>query len=58
MSHWNKLLKGALVRHLLTERPAGPEDLAGWEHPSGYWVDLAASRFDRHPALIVMAEQA
>jgi uncharacterized protein len=58
VSHWNKLLKGALVRHLLTERPAGPEDLAGWEHPSGYRVDLAASRFESDPALIVMAERA
>ena len=43
VSHWNKLLKGALVRHLLTERPAGPEELAGWEHPSGYRVDEVAS---------------
>ena len=46
VSHWNKLLKGALVRHLLTERPASPEDLAGWRHPSGYVVDLPASTLD------------
>ena len=54
VSHWNKLLKGALVRHLLTERPAGPEDLAGWEHPSGYRVDLAASDLVADPAVLVM----
>jgi uncharacterized protein len=54
VSHWNKLLKGALVRHLLVERPAGPEDLVGWEHPSGYRVDLAASRLDDDPAELVM----
>ena len=56
VSHWNKLLKGALVRHLLTERPAGPEDLAGWEHPSGYRVDLAASDLAADPAVLVMRE--
>ncbi len=56
VSHWNKLLKGALVRHLLTERPGGPEDLAAWEHPSGYRVDTAASRLDDDPALLVLTE--
>ena len=58
VSHWNKLLKGALVRHILTERPAGPENLAGWEHPSGYRVDLVASRLDDDPALLVLTEVA
>jgi cytoplasmic iron level regulating protein YaaA (DUF328/UPF0246 family) len=54
VSHWNKLLKGALVRRLLTDPPAGPEDLAGWEHPSGYRVDPEASDLDADPALFVM----
>lgn len=59
VSHWNKLLKGALVRHLLTERPRGPADLAGWAHPSGYCVDLEASRLGRgdDPAVLVFAER-
>jgi uncharacterized protein len=57
VSHWNKLLKGALVRHLLVERPSGPEDLDGWEHPSGYRVDPVASRLDDHPAVVVMREE-
>ncbi|HET6954045.1 MAG TPA: peroxide stress protein YaaA [Acidimicrobiales bacterium] len=56
VSHWNKLLKGALVRHLLIERPAGPEDLAAWEHPSGYRVDPARCRLDGDPALLVLSE--
>ena len=56
VSHWNKLLKGALVRHLLTERPDGPEDLAGWEHPSGYRVDPAASTLGADPAELVLRE--
>ncbi len=36
VSHWNKSLKGALVRHLLTHPSTTPETLASWEHPSGY----------------------
>lgn len=56
VSHWNKLLKGALVRHLLLEPPSGPEDLAHWRHPSGYQVDLAASRLDGDPAVLVLRE--
>ncbi len=57
VSHWNKLLKGALVRHLLTERPAGPEELAGWAHPSGYAVDPDLSQLDDDPALLVFSER-
>jgi cytoplasmic iron level regulating protein YaaA (DUF328/UPF0246 family) len=56
VSHWNKLLKGALVRHLLIERPSGPEELAGWEHPSGYRVDVAASDLASDPAVLVLRE--
>ena len=36
VSHWNKFLKGALVRFLLAHPDAGPDDLAEWEHPSGF----------------------
>lgn len=39
VSHWNKFLKGALVRFLVEHPGAGPEDLADWEHPSGYRLD-------------------
>lgn len=36
VSHWNKFLKGALVRHLLAHPATVPDDLASWEHPAGY----------------------
>jgi len=36
VSHWNKFLKGALVRFLVENPSADREDLEGWEHPSGY----------------------
>ena len=39
VSHWNKSLKGALVRFLVAHPDAGPSDLAAWEHPSGYRYD-------------------
>ena len=43
VSHWNKVVKGALVRWLLTTQPAGPADLAGFEHPLGYRLDPSVS---------------
>lgn len=36
VSHWNKLLKGALLRHLLEHRLDDPDGLAGFDHPEGY----------------------
>jgi cytoplasmic iron level regulating protein YaaA (DUF328/UPF0246 family) len=39
VSHWNKFLKGALVRHLLAHPNTAPDDLADWAHPSGYRYD-------------------
>lgn len=41
VSHWNKFLKGALVRHLLESPDAGPSDLIDWDHPSGFRLDPA-----------------
>lgn len=41
VSHWNKALKGALVRFLLAHPGAGPADLAGWSHPAGFRYDPA-----------------
>lgn len=59
VNHWNKLLKGALVRRLLTEPTADPLDLAGWDHPLGYRLDLDASTLDRgtDPAVLVFVER-
>lgn len=39
VSHWNKFLKGALVRFLLAHPSATPATLADWDHPSGYRLD-------------------
>lgn len=57
VSHWNKLLKGALVRHLLTEGTTDARALADFEHPSGYRLDPAASDLDAEVATVVLAEQ-
>jgi cytoplasmic iron level regulating protein YaaA (DUF328/UPF0246 family) len=57
VSHWNKLLKGALVRWLLTEQPPGPEALAGFDHPLGYRFDAAASDLDGPVASVVLRER-
>ena len=36
VSHWNKLLKGALVRHVVEHQLTDPDALARFEHPQGY----------------------
>lgn len=41
VSHWNKFLKGALVRFLVAHPGTGPDGLAEWEHPLGYRYDPA-----------------
>lgn len=47
VAHWNKFLKGALVRFLVEHPAAGPDELAQWEHPSGFVLDPARSVEDR-----------
>jgi hypothetical protein len=54
VSHWNKLLKGSLVRWILTDRPAGPEDLVAFDHPLGYRFDPQASDLASDPASVVL----
>jgi len=39
VNHWNKLLKGALVRHVLATGADEPDALGGFEHPEGYVYD-------------------
>ena len=36
VSHWNKLLKGALVRHVLAHQLDEVDGLAEFDHPLGY----------------------
>lgn len=43
VTHWNKLLKGSLVRWLLLEQPSGPDELSAFRHPLGYRLDRGAS---------------
>ncbi len=54
VSHWNKLLKGSLVRWLLTEQPAGPEALGDFHHPLGYRFDPRESCLDGSVATVVL----
>lgn len=58
VSHWNKLLKGALVRWVLTSQPTAPEDLARFEHPLGYRFDPVASAMDGPVAAAVLRQVA
>jgi cytoplasmic iron level regulating protein YaaA (DUF328/UPF0246 family) len=46
VSHWNKFLKGALVRELVAHPGTTPDDLAGWAHPCGY--RLVPALTERH----------
>jgi uncharacterized protein len=57
VSHWNKLLKGAVVRWILTEGPAGPEGLVDFDHPAGYRFDPEASDLGPDLATVVLREQ-
>jgi len=43
VTHWNKLLKGALTRALLTTGATGPRALAGLSLPLGYRLDPGSS---------------
>jgi hypothetical protein len=56
VSHRNKLIKGSLVRWLLTEQPSGPERLGAFRHPLGYRLDRRASSLDGPLATVVLRE--
>lgn len=56
VSHWNKLLKGSLVRWILTDRPEGPEELGAFQHPLGYRFDPEASRLADDAAMVVLRQ--
>jgi cytoplasmic iron level regulating protein YaaA (DUF328/UPF0246 family) len=46
VSHWNKLLKGSLVRWLALHPGAAVDDLVAFDHPQGYRFDPAATADD------------
>lgn len=57
VSHWNKLLKGSIVRWLLQGNGPDPEALADFAHPQGYVLDPAATVVDgRHTAVVLREE--
>jgi cytoplasmic iron level regulating protein YaaA (DUF328/UPF0246 family) len=56
VSHWNKFLKGALVRFLLAHPGAGPDDLARWEHPAGYRYDPARTAEGRGVTVLTFVQ--
>lgn len=56
ISHWNKLLKGSLVRWLATTGASGIDALEGFEHPQGYRYEPSATvRTGSHTALTFRA---
>ncbi len=46
VSHWNKLLKGSLVRWLVTTGATDVDALVEFDHPQGYRYDPAATERD------------
>ena len=57
VSHWNKLLKGSIVRWLVESGEQDPLALADFEHPQGYALDVEASTFDLRTAELVLRER-
>jgi cytoplasmic iron level regulating protein YaaA (DUF328/UPF0246 family) len=57
MSHWNKLLKGALVRFLAESGADDPAALAPFRHPTGYRFDPGASDLGGVHAQVVFRVQ-
>lgn len=57
VSHWNKLLKGSVVRWLAQTGTRDPHDLAAFDHPQGYRLDAAASHLTTDRAEVVLRER-
>ena len=57
VSHWNKLLKGALVRHIVGTQLTDPDGLAHFTHPQGYRYrpDLTVEESQRTVVSLVAA---
>ncbi len=57
VAHWNKLLKGSIVRWLAETGESDPAALVGFAHPQGYRLDEAASTFGPRRTSLVLREQ-
>lgn len=55
VSHWNKLLKGSVVRWL-AETSSTVDDLADFDHPQGYRLDPSSSSLGADEAALVMRQ--
>lgn len=53
VAHWNKLLKGELVAHVVAEQLSDPDGLCDFDHPLGYRYD--PSRTERAPDGVTVA---
>jgi cytoplasmic iron level regulating protein YaaA (DUF328/UPF0246 family) len=56
VSHDNKSLKGALVRHLLAHPTAEPADLSGWRGPDGAAYDASVSEYRSGLAVVSLVK--
>jgi len=54
VSHWNKLLKGALVRFVLSTGADGPDALARFDHPEGYALDPTLTEESKGVTVLAM----
>lgn len=55
VNHWNKLLKGALVRFILETGADEPDALADFAHPEGYVYDPSLAETTDNRIIVVMA---
>lgn len=58
VSHWNKLLKGALVRWVLGTGADEPDALRRFRHPEGYVYDPSLTEQSRGTVLVSMVRPA
>lgn len=58
VAHWNKLLKGSIVRWLAETGARDPGALADFEHPQGYRLDEADSTWTDSRVELVMRQMA
>ena len=56
ISHWNKLLKGSVVRWLSETGETDPAELDHFAHPQGYRLDRSVSTFGRARTELVLRE--
>ncbi len=57
VSHWNKLLKGALVRHIVATRLTDPDGLADFEHPQRYRYRPDLTVEEPHRTVVALVAQ-